>query len=563
MNKRLICLLVCLCMVLAAAPVYTAVTATEAQTLRIPVSYPLQDAYGVDLQLLFDDKFVETVSLEELSVALSGAYQETKFENNRLNVAIASGTAITTNEPLFYLNVTLKEDPGKNNELFKFLKVQINEKSQEVDKSLVLLRGFVDGGSYNTPVKPEFSQGTATLNGEAFTPGTELSEEGEYKFAITDEAGNVRNVSFRIDKTAPVITIVDYDKEPTADPVTVYATVNEGRLDADHHVFTENGSFIFTATDEAGNTSSLEVTVDNIYSYFKMVLNGVPEDVKALEGKMPMTNGWYLSVSYNNGMTRDIPVTEDMLTSDFTKPGMAQGFVNYRGWKAPFTFEILSKDLASLVVAKGPDKDKYTPGQAFDPAGMDIRLVLENVYDGSIPASECTFSPIDYSTIGPQQITVTYGQYSAIFTINVRPPVPDQIETEMYPIRDAYLLDVAAGTTVSELLSAMVLPEYLKVFDGEQEVSGKTALATGMVLRLMDEETVKQELVIVVTGDVNGDGLFDEMDFIQIRACILGLGTLEGAQLQAADVNCDGLIRAYDYVRLMQRFTDPEDFAKE
>ncbi len=559
MNKRMICLLLCLCLVLTIAPVYAAVTATEAQTIRIPVSYPLQDAYGVDLQLLFDDKFVESVSLAELSVALSGAYQETKFENNRLNVAIASGTAITTNEPLFYLNVTLKEDPGKNNEIFKFLKVQVNEKNQDVDKSLVLLRGFVDGGSYNTPVKPAFSQGTATLNGEDFIPGTELTEEGEYKFSITDEAGNVRNVAFRIDKTAPIITIADYDKEPTADPVTVYASVNEGKLEQEHHVFIENGSFTFVATDDAGNTSSLEVTVDNIYSYFKMVLNGVPEDVKALEGKMPMTKGWYLSVSYSNGMTRDIPVTEDMLSSTFTAPGMAQGIVTYRGRIATFDYEIVSKDLASLVVAKGPDKDRYKPGQEFDPAGMDIRLVLENVYDGSVPASECTFSPIDYSTIGPQEIRVTYGQYSTVFTITVRPPVPDKIESQLYMIHGGYLLGLKAGTTVSELLSTMELPEYLKVFDGDREVSGETALATGMVLKLMDEETVKQALVIAVTGDVNGDGLFDEMDIVQIRACILGLGSLEGAQLQAADRNGDGYVRAYDYVQLMRLFTNPEE----
>ncbi len=561
MNKKMICLLVCLCLVLAIVPAYS--RATEAKTLRVPVSYPLTGALGVDIELLFDEKYVASAALDESALALSGAYVEWKYENNRMRVAIASGTAITTSDTLFYINITLKEDPGTNNEVFKFLQVQVNEKPQPVDKSLVILRGFVDGGAYNTTVKPEFSQGSATMNGVAFIPGTELTEEGEYKFAVTDEAGNVRNVSFRIDKTPPVITVVDYDKEPTPDPVTVYATVNEGTLETDHHVFTQNGSFQFVATDAAGNTSTLDVTVDNIYSHFTMELKGHPDAIKAMEGKAPMTDGWYLTVTYNNGMVRDVPVTADMITSDFTNPGMAQGFVNFRGWKAPFTYEIISKDLANLVIVNGPDKDKYSDGQAFNPAGMEIKLILDGVYEGTVPLEECTFSPIDYSQLGPQEITVTYNQYSATFQIQVRPPMPEEVVSDTYPIANGFVSGIRAGTTVSELLQTLELPEYIKIFAGETELTDDDVLATGMVLKLMDGETVNQTLVIVVTGDVNGDGQFDEMDIVRIRACILGLGTLEGAQLQAADMNQDGAIRAYDYVQLMQQLTDSEDLAKE
>jgi hypothetical protein len=73
-----------------------------------------------------------------------------------------------------------------------------------------------------------------------------------------------RRVSFVLDKTAPVITIAPYNLEPTNQDITVVASVNEGTLNATSHTFTENGSFTFIATDDAGNVSEKTVTITNI-----------------------------------------------------------------------------------------------------------------------------------------------------------------------------------------------------------------------------------------------------------------------------------------------------------
>src|SRR5690606_40369666 len=62
------------------------------------------------------------------------------------------------------------------------------------------------GASYNTEVAPAFNEGTATLNGEPFTSGTVINEEGNYTLVVTDAAGNADTVSFAIDKTVPEVT---------------------------------------------------------------------------------------------------------------------------------------------------------------------------------------------------------------------------------------------------------------------------------------------------------------------------------------------------------------------
>ena len=67
-----------------------------------------------------------------------------------------------------------------------------------------------------------------------------------------------------IDETPPVITIGSYLTTPTNQDITVTATTNEGTLNEAFHIFTENGSFDFVATDSAGNVTKKTVTINNI-----------------------------------------------------------------------------------------------------------------------------------------------------------------------------------------------------------------------------------------------------------------------------------------------------------
>lgn len=66
--------------------------------------------------------------------------------------------------------------------------------------------GVTYGSYYNTNVTPTFTEGTATLNGFAFTSGTVISTEGMQVLIVTDSLGNFTTVSFTIDKTAPVVS---------------------------------------------------------------------------------------------------------------------------------------------------------------------------------------------------------------------------------------------------------------------------------------------------------------------------------------------------------------------
>ncbi|HEX9007857.1 MAG TPA: hypothetical protein VF837_01190, partial [Patescibacteria group bacterium] len=85
---------------------------------------------------------------------------------------------------------------------------------------------------------------------------TNLSD-GQWQLDVKsqDKAGNesavVSSQTLIVDTTPPDITIDPYNTDPTNQDITVTAHTNEGTLNADNHTFTENGSFVFEATDTA------------------------------------------------------------------------------------------------------------------------------------------------------------------------------------------------------------------------------------------------------------------------------------------------------------------------
>ncbi len=113
----------------------------------------------------------------------------------------------------------------------------------------------------NQPITVTASTNEGTLNAHSHT----FADNGTFTFIATDLAGNVttKDVTIsNIDIIPPVITIAPYDgSTSTQQAITVYASTNEGTLNAESHTFTENGNFTFRAIDEAGNITEEVVTI--------------------------------------------------------------------------------------------------------------------------------------------------------------------------------------------------------------------------------------------------------------------------------------------------------------
>lgn len=134
------------------------------------------------------------------------------------------------------------------------------------DPGAPVVTGAVDGGLYNRTVDISWNIGDGYVDDLPYYGSASISDEGIHSLRITYGVGLEKTLSFTIDKTAPVITIGEYNSASTTEEdITVTATVADGTFVSDSsHTFTENGSYDFVASDTAGNQATSTVTITNI-----------------------------------------------------------------------------------------------------------------------------------------------------------------------------------------------------------------------------------------------------------------------------------------------------------
>ena len=127
---------------------------------------------------------------------------------------------------------------------------------------------------------------------------------------------------------------------------------------------------------------------------------------------------------------------------------------------------------------------------------------------------------------------------------------PATITSSKYTVSGGYIRKITAGTTVADLIASINEKPNIKVFKGNQEVAGNTTVGTGMIVKLMDGNTVLATATVVVTGDINGDGKINITDMLAVKAHLLKKNTLTGAAAQAADTNNNGEITVTDFLQI-------------
>ncbi|WNB92511.1 Ig-like domain-containing protein [Bacillus sp. NEB1478] len=134
-----------------------------------------------------------------------------------------------------------------------------------IDKTAPTVSGVTNNSSYNKDVTLTFNDGTATLNGNAFTSGTSVTNEGIYKLIVTDKAGNQATINFTIDKTVPLVSGVEnegvYNKEVTITFNEGNAKLNGTEFKSGSIVKTE-GTYNLVVKDAAGNQTSVSFVID-------------------------------------------------------------------------------------------------------------------------------------------------------------------------------------------------------------------------------------------------------------------------------------------------------------
>ncbi len=201
-------------------------------------------------------------SLDKTSPVVTGVTDETSYNSDR-TITFNEGTA-TLNGSAFVSGGLVGEegdytllvtDAAGNETTVRFT----------VDKTDPIVTGVNNGENYNADRRVTFNEGTATLNGDSFASGDEVTEEGEYTLIVTDAAGNSTTVTFSLDKTSPVVVGVT-DESSYNDDRTI--TFNEGAATLNGSVFvsgglvSEEGDYTLIVSDESGNEVTVRFAID-------------------------------------------------------------------------------------------------------------------------------------------------------------------------------------------------------------------------------------------------------------------------------------------------------------
>ncbi len=270
-----------------------------------------------------------------------------------------------------------------------------------------------------------------------------------------------------------------------------------------------------------------------------------PTKLTYLEGEAFDKTGMVVTAYYNNNTSAII--TDYTISGYSSTPGTKTITVSHGGKTATFTVTVNAKSLTSIVVTTKPTKLTYLEGESFDKTGMVVTAYYNN--NTSAVITDYTISGYS-STPGTKTITVSYGGKTATFTVTVKSRVPDIITSSTYTISGGTVSKIPVETTVTDLLKNINENGYVKVYSGSQEVTENTLIGTGMVLKLMDGNTVKSSATIVVTGDTNGDGKITVTDMLAVKAHVLKKSTFSGASAQAADTSGDNGISITDFIQM-------------
>lgn len=187
-------------------------------TLSFIIDKTAPEIYGVNNGEEYKDKVI--LSFNEGEALLNGKTLKNGYE--------------VTEEGSYTIVVT---DKAGNTTIKKFI----------IDKTAPIVTKVKDSETYKEDVTPEFNEGTATLNGKPYVPGTNIDKDGDYVLVVRDKAGNETIVKFTIDKSMPTklnIKGTVYNSKGTVENANLALVDVDGRV-IDRTVSAKDGSYNF------------------------------------------------------------------------------------------------------------------------------------------------------------------------------------------------------------------------------------------------------------------------------------------------------------------------------
>ena len=283
----------------------------------------------------------------------------------------------------------------------------------------------------------------------------------------------------------------------------------------------------------------------------------IPEDQVALEVTAKASSS-QAQVEIIGG--EEVPVGESTITVKVT----AGDGVTVKEYTIKVTRpEAVDATLSELTVTGV----SLTPG--FDPTVKEYSVMipadqtaLEVIAKATSTLAKVEITGAEEIPAGQSVITVkvTSGNETVVneYHITVEKAAPNEnvtIESETYTISEDKMITGLTGqpVTAEALLAGLTVNGGSAVITAADGVTAVTNVGTGTLVKVYDEQGVLSDVyTVVIYGDVSGDGVIDDLDFLRVLKTVMGYTEQTGAYAVAADINRNGVVDDIDFLRMLK-----------
>ena len=283
-----------------------------------------------------------------------------------------------------------------------------------------------------------------------------------------------------------------------------------------------------------GFTAKFDVTVI-AKSVKNILISSLPNALSYLEGteKLDVTGG-LVKITYNNGTTETVPMTEDMVSGfDLNVVGSQVVTVTVGGKTAVFEIDVVTKTATSVKIETLPAKLTYREAKdTLNVSGGSIRVNYNNGKHDIVPMTAEMVTGFDNTKIGKQTLTVAYSGFTVEFEIEIIAKRVASISVDTLPEKTEYVqnfneLNVDGGRIVvyydngtSEVINMTL--DMISDFDntkvGEQTltVTYKEKTAT-FKIKVLKRDIVRAEIIKMPDRSVFSFYEFPDITGVEIK----------------------------------------------
>ena len=193
-------------------------------------------------------------------------------------------------------------------------------------------------------------------------------------------------------------------------------------------------------------------------------------------------------------------------------------------------------------------KEQVVPeGYVLDTNECIISVETSNLYGSRSIADVKTYSDsLIVENTSPEEIVLNMSSSKSDGDL--------YITSDKYNIINNYAEHISPGTTVEKCIENIKSNGKLVIYNAEGSTLSKDAtVGTNMIIKAeKDGNTITK--VLVVLGDINGDGKISTADIAKLNKAYVGKIQLNDVQKKAADVNGDGKISTADIAKLNKAY---------